>query len=98
MFPFTLLHSSKDGLRSISKSLGFGDSIDVRLASEHKGANAAVYAINMDFQVGIEMEDIIKGNDSISNGYVLFKKCTNHKYRGGHFRDFAKIRTFKTSS
>ena len=47
-------------------SLGFGDSIDAQLAREHRGANgAAVYAINTDFQVGIEMEDIIKSNNKL---------------------------------
>eukprot|EP00794_Sanderia_malayensis_P012396 gene12396-13674_t len=72
---------SQSGLRNISKLLGFGDGIDIWLAREHKGANgAAVYAINTDFQLGIEMEDVIKGNDKLQENDVVHTPVYSMSY------------------
>ena len=54
--------SSQGGLQDIAKSLGLGESIEIRLCREQKeSSGTSVFMINKDFLVNIEMPTNLSG-------------------------------------
>ena len=58
--------SSQGGLRDIAKSLGLGESIEIRLCRQQKeSSGTSVFGIKTDFLVNIGMPTILSGKDKL---------------------------------